>query len=393
VSESFLPNDEPQLAEIVATAAARKAPLAVSGGDSQSGLGRPVQAASSLSTAALRGITLYEPSELVISARAGTPLSEIEALLAAKHQRLTFEPPDRRRLYGSTGEPTIGAVAAANLSGPRRITAGAARDGLIGVRAVTGRGEVVKSGGRVMKNVTGYDLVKFLAGSYGTLAVLSEVTFKVLPAPETEATLVVDGLDDAAAIAALSAALGTPFAVTGAAHMPFTSRAPGRTCIRIEGFAASVADRAARLRTGPFAAATILDAEASATLWRSIRDLDALAAPDAAPVWRVSVKPGDAPALIERLHRAFECRALYDWGGGLVWIAGGDGPDAGAEAVRAAVGAVAGHATLMRAPADVRNVVPVFQPLPAPLMTLTRKLKESFDPAGILNPGRMYAGV
>ncbi len=395
MSEPLLPIDENEVADIVAVAAGRRTPLAIMGGGTRSGLGRPVQAAAALSTAELSGVTLYEPSELVISARAGTPLAEIEALLAENGQRLTFEPPDHRRLYGSSGEPTIGAVAAANLSGPRRIQAGAARDGLIGLRAVTGRGEVVKSGGRVMKNVTGYDLVKFLAGSYGTLAVLSEVTFKVLPAPETEATLVIEGLDDAAAVAALSAALGTPFSVTGAAHMPFTSQRPGRTCIRLEGFAASVADRVERMRAtpGPFAGAAVLDATETAELWHAIRDVDALGAPDEAPVWRLSVKPTAAPALVETLHRAFECRALYDWGGGLVWIAGGDGPDVGAEAIRSAVAAVGGHATLIRAPDDVRNAVDVFQPLAEPLMALTRKLKESFDPAGILNPGRMYAGV
>lgn len=395
MSEPLTPIDETEVADIVSVAAGRQTPLAIMGGGTRAGLGRPVQAAAALSTAELRGVTLYEPSELVISARAGTPLAEIEALLAENGQRLTFEPPDHRSLYASTGEPTIGAVAAANLSGPRRIQAGAARDSLIGLSVVTGRGEVVKSGGRVMKNVTGYDLVKFLAGSYGTLGVLTQVTFKVLPAPETEATLVIEGLDDAAAIVALSAALGTPFSVTGAAHMPLTSAGPGRTCIRLEGFAVSVADRAQRMTAvpGPFSGAAVLDAEQSAELWRSIRDVDALNAPADAPVWRLSVKPGAAPALVEALHRAFACRALYDWGGGLVWIAGGDGPDAGAEAVRAAVAAVGGHATLMRAPDDVRNAVDVFQPLPEPLMALSRKLKESFDPAGILNPGRIYPGV
>ncbi len=395
MNEAFLPTDEDEVAGLVAEASAKREPLAIAGAGTRAGLGRPVQASASLSTAALRGVTLYEPTELVVSARAGTPVAEVEALLAEKGQRLAFEPIDHRRLFGATGEPTIGGVVAANVSGPRRIQSGAARDSLIGVRAVTGRGEVVKSGGRVMKNVTGYDLVKFLAGSYGTLAVLSEVTFKVLPAPESEATLVIAGLDDGAAIAALSAALGTPFSVTGAAHIPISPAGPARTCIRIEGFAASVADRARRMRAlpGPFAGATVLDAAQSADLWRAIRDLDALAVPASAPVWRISVKPGDAAPLVEALHRAFECRALYDWGGGLVWIAGGEGTDAGAATIRAAVAAVGGHATLIRAPADLRNAVEVFQPLPAPLMDLTRKLKATFDPAGILNPGRMYAGV
>ena len=223
------PTDETELATIVADAAAGQSPLAVVGGGTRTGLGRPVQAAATLTTARLTGVTLYQPSEMVLSARAGTPLAEIEALLAANGQRLAFEPPDYRPVYGTAGEPTLGAVAAANLSGPRRIQAGAARDGLIGLRAVTGRGEAITSGGRVMKNVTGYDLVKFLAGSYGTLAVLTEVTFKVLPSPETEATLVLGGLDDSTAIAALAAALGSPYSVTGAAHLPIAGSETTRT--------------------------------------------------------------------------------------------------------------------------------------------------------------------
>jgi glycolate oxidase FAD binding subunit len=376
VSAAFAPGDEATLRDAVADAAARSTPLAIVGGGTRAGLGRPMQTAATLSTASLTGITLYEPTELVLSARAGTPLAEVEVLLAENQQRLAFEPMDHRSLFASGGEPTIGAVAAANISGPRRIQAGAARDNLIGVRAVTGRGDIVKSGGRVMKNVTGYDLVKFLAGSYGTLAVLSEVTFKVLPAPETEATLILAGLDDATAVAALSAALGSPFAVTAAAHLPATEGTGARTAIRIEGFAASVADRSRHLRRDmkSFGDADIVEAAVSAELWRTIRDVEALAAPAEAPVWRVSVKPTDGPKVAEAVRRAFPCRLLYDWGGGLVWIAGGEGPDAGAASVRQVVGAVGGHATLVRASADIRNVVEVFEPLSPPLMAITRKL-------------------
>jgi glycolate oxidase FAD binding subunit len=262
------------------------------------------------------------------------------------------------------------------------------RDGLIG-SAITGRGEVVKSGGRVMKNVTGYDLVKFLAGSYGTLAVLSEVTFKVLPAPETEATLVIDGLDDVRHCRAL----GTQNPSGHRRPMPLYQRRPGAPASAWKACRLSRRPRRAlRWMPGP-STAPLLDGEASAELWRTIRDVEVLAAPAGVPVWRLSVKPGDAPALVETLHRAFECRALYDWGGGLVWIAGGEGWDAGAETIRAAIAAVGGHATLVRAAHDVRNAVDVFQPLPEPLMALSRKLKESFDPAGILNPGRIYPGV
>ncbi len=390
------PADEKELAAAVADAAAKATPLGVAGGGTRTGLGRPMQVAEILSSASLTGITLYEPAELVLSARAGTPLAEIEAALAEHNQRLAFEPPDHRALYGSSGTPTIGAIAAANLSGPRRIQLGAARDSLIGVRAVTGAGAVVRSGGRVMKNVTGYDLVKTLAGSYGTLAVLTEVTFKVLPAPETEATLALSGLADDRAVMAMAAALGSPFSVTGAAHRPASDSDPARTYLRIEGFADSVSDRAKRLARAlaDFGAAAIQEAEISRSLWTTILDLDGLAAPTDVPLWRVSVKPTDGPMIAAAARAAFPCRVLYDWGGGLVWIAGGSGEDAGAATIRVAVAAAGGgHATLVRAPDSVRNAIDVFEPLPAPVMALTKRLKATFDPAGILNPGRMYAGV
>ena len=389
------PADETELAAIVTDAAEKKTPLAIVGSGTRTGLGRPMQTAATLSTLNLTGVTLYEPAELVLSARSGTPLSEIEALLATNNQRLAFEPMDHRGIYGSRGEPTIGAVAAANLSGPRRVQAGAARDNLIGLRVVTGAGAIVKSGGRVMKNVTGYDLVKFTAGSHGTLAVFSEVTFKVLPAPETEATIAVTGLSDLRAMNAMAMALGSPFSVTGAAHSPAEESEPARTYVRLDGFAASVADRAEHLRAmlAEFGPADILNAHTSASLWLTILDLDGLSAPLSTPIWRVSVRPSDGPAVAAAVQYAFPARILYDWGGGLVWIAGGEGPDAGAAVIRAAVHEVGGHATLIRAPEDVRNAVEVFEPLAPPLMELTRKLKATFDPAGILNPGRMYAGV
>jgi glycolate oxidase FAD binding subunit len=389
------PVNEEELAAVVADAAAKSTPLAVTGGGTRTGLGRPMQTAMTVSTVLLSGVTLYEPTELVLSAKAGTPLAEVEALLAGNGQRLAFEPMDHRGIYGSTGTPTIGAVAAANLSGPRRVQAGAARDSLIGVRAVTGSGAIVKSGGRVMKNVAGYDLVKFLAGSLGTLAVLSEVTFKVQPAPETETTLAITGLADARAVAAMSAALGSPYAVTGAAHAPGADSEPARTYIRLEGFESSVAYRAEQLRMAlsDFGPADLLQAATSASLWMTILDVDRLSAPFGPPLWRVSVPPGEGPKVLAAARDAFPVRALYDWGGGLLWLAGGEGPDAGAAVVRRAATTAGGYATLVRAPDDVRNATEVFQPLARPLMELTRKLKATFDPAGILNPGRMYAGV
>src|SRR6056297_2647681 len=224
---TLAPASEAQLAEIVAKTSE---PLRVIGGGTRP-IGVPVNA-QPLTTSGLSGVELYEPGALTLVVKAGTPVAEVERTLAAEGQRLAFEPMDHRGLLATTGEPTIGGVFAANVSGPRRIQTGAARDFLLGVRFVDGSGQVIRNGGRVMKNVTGYDLVKLLAGSYGTLGILTEVALKVLPDTATTATLSIAGLDDETAIAALSRALGSPFEVTGAVHMP-QAQGEGRTLIRI----------------------------------------------------------------------------------------------------------------------------------------------------------------
>jgi glycolate oxidase FAD binding subunit len=373
------PRTEAELAEAVAAA---RGPLRILGGGTRA-VGRPV-AGEALSTAALAGIALYEPGALTLVARAGTPLDEVEAALAAEGQRLPFEPMDHRGLLGTRGTPTIGGAVAANASGPRRIQAGACRDSLIGVRFVDGAGTVVKNGGRVMKNVTGYDLVKLMAGSWGTLGVLTEVAFKVLPAPSGAATLRIEGLADAAAIAALADALASPYEVTGAAHLPASATGgAAETLLRIEGLESSVDHRAGELgrrlaRHGTVAVER--DAARVAATWTAIRD----AAPfhgRPGDVWRFSVKPSDGPALAASLGAE---RWFYDWGGGLVWALAPEGTD-----LRARMGAIAGHATLLRAGEETRRRIAPFQPEPAPLAAIARGLRERFDPRGVLNPGLM----
>jgi glycolate oxidase FAD binding subunit len=273
--------------------------------------------------------------------------------------------------------------------------AGAARDSLIGVRFVNGRGEAVKSGGRVMKNVTGLDLVKLMAGSWGTLGFLTEVTFKVLPKPERTSTLILRGLDDRRAIEALSMALASPFEVTGAAHIPAADLKGARTIIRIEGFAFSVDYRRTELRRllKSFDAGEILEGKGAEALWQSVRDVALLAENRDRAIWRVSTAPTRGPELTSLVSRAIDARWYYDWGGGLVWMATDPQGDAGAAAIRAALRIAGGHATLVRAPADVRAVVDVFEPPSHAIMRITSGIKAAFDPAGILNPGRMYAGV
>jgi glycolate oxidase FAD binding subunit len=371
---------------MVAEAAQVGTPLRIEGGGSRAGLGRPAAASQTLSTARLDAITLYEPAALTLVAGAGAKLADIERMLAAEGQRLPFEPLDHRRIYGTGGEPTLGGMVATNASGPRRIQAGACRDSLIGLRFVDGRGTVLKNGGRVMKNVTGYDLVKLLAGSHGTLGVITEVAFKLLPLPETSVTLVLEGLDDETAIAALSAALGSPYDVSGAAH------AGGRTLLRLEGFTASVAHRSEGLaRTlRRFGAAEVLRDAAAAAPWHDLATVRMAEAPGA--LWRLSLKPSDGPAVVAALRATGLAEGVaYDWGGGLVWLLTGESDDAGAAAIRAEVRQKGGHATLMRASDDLRRRVPPFHPEPAPLAALGAGLRARFDPHGILNPGRMAA--
>lgn len=400
--EILSPSTEAEAAEAIRESRAANRSVVIQGGGTRTGLGRPITIDRLLSTRSLTGITLYEPAELVISARAGTPLAEIEAALARNKQRLAFEPMDHRTLFGTGGEPTIGAVAACNVSGPRRIQLGAARDHLIGVRLVNGFGEVIKSGGRVKKNVTGLDLVKLGCGAYGTLGLLTEVTFKLLPDPEACATLVLRGLDDGKAVAALATGLTSPFQVSGAAHLPANVEASNEalTLLRIDGAQASVDYRAgalAKLLSG-YGTAEVLPADHAEKLWQSVRDVLPLAEPRTTAIWRLSVAPSRGPAVVAAVRETHAVlRYFYDWGGGLVWIAVSADGDAGAASIREALaeaaGPESGHATLIRAPEDVRRRVNVFQPLAAPLMQISENIKASFDPDHIVNPGRMYAGI
>lgn len=391
----YTPRDEAEASTIVTEAAASGLKLAIGGANSKAALGRRMDVGARLASTGLSGITLYEPAELVIAARSGTPLHELVGVLAQRGQELPFEPMDYRPLLGTRAEPTVGAVAAMNISGPRRIMAGAARDSLIGVRAVNGRGEVVKSGGRVMKNVTGLDLVKLLAGSWGTLGFLTEVTFKVLPKTERMATLLWRGLDERRAIEALSSALGSPFDITGAAHLPGRDGQNSRTLVRIEGFSVSVDYRLGEVRRllRSAGAPDILEGRGAELLWQSVRDASVLTDDASRAVWRISTAPSKAPGLVATVARSLDAQWFYDWGGGLVWMAAKPEGDAGAAVIRAATQTFGGHATLVRAPEHLRDAVDPFEPQNDTVMALTRGIKMSFDPARILNPGRMYAGI
>lgn len=370
--------------ELAGALAGAVGPVKVQGGGTRD-IGAPV--AGEVLEVGISGVDLYEPGALTLVVGAGTAVAEIEALLAGEGQRLAFEPMDHRALLGTEGVPTIGGVVAANVSGPRRIQAGAARDFTLGARFVDGAGRVIKNGGRVMKNVTGYDLVKLMAGSWGTLGVLTEVSLKVQAVPETEATLVGRGLSLAEGVAALARALGSPYDITGAAHLDLDG---GTTMVRLEGLQGMVDYRATALLGAGFEGWERVDAEASAALWRDLRDVTPFAG-GAAPVWRVSLKPSDAPAFSQALMAAgLVHRGIWDWGGGLGWLELAEaGHDAGATALRAALAPLGGHATLVRAPVETRARVDVFQSQSAPLAALSRGIKQKFDPRGILNPGLM----
>jgi glycolate dehydrogenase FAD-binding subunit len=402
------PRDAQDVAAAVEWAAGEGKTLEIVGRGSKRGVGRAAQWDLTLDLSGLTGVTLYEPEELVLSARAGTSIAEIEALIASKGQELAFEPIDCGPLFGAGADKgTLGGVLAANVAGPRRVKAGAARDHFLGVSAVSGRGETFKSGGRVVKNVTGYDLCKVLAGSWGTLAAMTDVTVKVLPCAETEQTLLAFGLDDRTAVKAMAAALGSAADVSGAAHMPSHAApqvagaaAAGRsvTALRIEGVAPSIAPRRAVLeaRLKRYRELIAVGEQASRALWKAVRDVTPFEVPGtgaAAPLWRISTAPSQGPEIVAQVAAQCEAAALYDWGGGLVWLRVAGRADAGARFVRRATAACGGHATLYRADVALRASVEVFEPQARALAALTQRVKGGFDPKGILGPGRMYAGT
>jgi glycolate oxidase FAD binding subunit len=405
MADTLKARDGNDVEDAVRWALAEGKTLEVAGRGSKRALGRPSQSDLTLDLSGLSGVTLYEPEELVLSAKAGTPLAEIEALVESKGQQLAFEPMDYGPILGGPADAgTLGGALAANLSGPRRIKAGAARDHFLGFTAVSGRAETFKSGGRVVKNVTGYDLCKLLAGSYGTLAAMTEVTIKVLPRPETEATVLVSGLDDAKANAAMSAAMASSCDVSAAAHLPLNLAmhfaglhvSKAVTAFRLEGVAPSVQHRRDALLAllSPFGAPEAIGAADSQKLWRSVRDAAPFWQSASAgdwPLWRVSTTPARGHEFAGKLPPGAQW--YYDWAGGLIWAALPPSAHAGAATVRRAAALTGGHATLVRAPAATRASVDVFEPQQGALAGVTKRVKESFDPKGVLNPGRMWAGV
>ncbi|MGE3918729.1 MAG: FAD-binding protein [Hyphomicrobiaceae bacterium] len=398
------PATEWELQRTLVDATKSNTPVEVIGNGTKRDIGRPMATTLVMTTNSLTGVRLYEPTELVMSARGGTPLARIESDLHSQGQMLAFEPVDLAGVIGQElGNGTVGALFAMNISGSRRIATGAARDHLLGVTAISGEGVAFRSGGRVMKNVTGLDLARTLTGSWGTLAVLTEVTFKVMPRPEETATLVLLGLDDTIAIEALTTAITSPYEVSGAVHLqkPLAARlwhqglkAESRavTAVRIENFSASVAYRTGRLKDElkPYGEVYVLGNDSSVALWDELRLLSVLQG-TTAPLWRISTSPQAGPKVVAAITRYMACHAWYDWAGGLVWAEVLPTSDAGAADIRRVIATHGGHATLIRAEPSVRATIDVFQPLEPGLARITSKLQTVFDPAHILNRGRMHA--
>ena len=392
----WTPKDAAGAEQAVKDALAEGRTLELVGTGTRRGFGRPVEAEVSLDLSALRGVVTYQPEELILAAGPATPMSEIAAMLAERSQCLAFEPPDFGPLWGlPAGLGTVGGAMMTGRGGPRRLTAGGPRDHCLGIKGVNGFGEAFAAGGRVVKNVTGFDVAKLATGSFGTLCVVTELTLKVLPAPPQAQTLAIRGLTDEAAMGVMAKALGCPAQVSSAAHLPADVAAHGSvTLLRVEGVGPSVTARIAHLAEvlSSETRQAVLDREASQLAWKEIADV-ALFAGGEGQVWKLSVPPMLGAAVGRRLADELAGRCFYDWGGGLVWLAVPAYGVARAAAIRAALKPLGGHATLVRASDAIRAAVDVFQPLAEPLMRVTAGIKKSFDPAGIFEPGRIYAGI
>jgi glycolate oxidase FAD binding subunit len=399
--------DAADVEQVVRSAIASEQPLEIIGHGSKRQIGQPMATNALLDLSALNAVTSYEPNELIVTVQAGAPMADVLSLIDSKSQQFAFEPMNTAALLGTPDIGTVGGMIGAGLAGPRRIRAGGARDHLLGAHAVSGFGDSFKAGGKVVKNVTGYDLCKLLAGSWGTLAVMTEVTLKVMPRPESERTLLLRGLDNVAANRAMTAALGSPFDVSGAAHLPnpalrasaaglasLGSQQQAATLLRLEGITASVVHRAVALgkALAQFGTVETLDDAASAAIWVSVRDVEPFAANGtlgARPVWRIVCPPASGGTLGQQLSRDTGGEVIYDWGGGLIWLALPPKPDAQASLVRQRVNASGGHAMLLRAPEEMRRNVDVFHPQQTGLAALGERVRHSFDPKRILNRGRM----
>lgn len=405
--EFFQPRDEQDLSSFIERAHNNRVPVEIRGSGSKAAIGRPVQVKHALSSLNISGILFYEPRERVMSAKAGTPLKFIEETLAYNGQMLPFEPVNFAMINQKPEEQgTIGGVFASHVDGSRRILAGSAQDHFLGMNAVNGMGKRFKAGGRVMKNVAGYDICRSVAGSWGTLVIMTDVTFRVMPKPETTKTLIFYDLLDVLAIELMGKAMKTPYEISGAAHLPsslvsnltdsdLNTRGKAITALRLENFSYAVSNRLDKLQEilGSFAAMDILDKDKSLTFWSDVRNLNFFKSSDA-PFWRITTAPSKAVEIVAsiRAHHP-ECVAAYDWAGGLIWLLTPYRADAGASEVHRTVLNRSGNATLMRGSSELRNSTYVFQPLERNMKALVKKVKHAFDPAGILNPGKMYSDI
>ena len=389
-----------EVQDAIQAALSARARLEVRAAGTKRHLGRETGYDDVLDVSAMSGLVDYQPEELVMTLRAGTPMDQVEKALANARQMLAFEPPSMTRILGEAKagvRGSIGGIIAANLSGSRRLTAGAARDYLLGFEAISGRGEQFKSGGKVMKNVTGYDLSKLMCGSFGTLAVMDEITLKTIPAPETSCSLLVGADSFADAVKGIAAIFATPHEPGAAAILPqaiatgegVDTGRPFTIVVRLEGIEPSVKYRLHHLQSG-FGGES-LDDKASRALWLRIRDVQPLAEKPQ-DIWKVSCAPSDAPRLIDSLDLRQEMRFFADWAGGLIWMSS-TAPDLGVQ-LRAAVAALdSGFAMLVRDVGATRQKVAPLQPLTGAMLELHKRVKSSFDPLGVLNYGRMHEGV